>query len=129
MQAVFAALPELDRLRLDAVAAPVRRPRRVVGIAAARLGHRLFENFPRTNGPALGRGPGREASAERPGGEVRVGLAGCHLFDAALDAHLALELRPEEHQAGRRPRLELAPLAAEVVGIEGESALLRSEER
>src|SRR5216683_2214015 len=57
-QPVGAALPELDRLRQDAVAAPVRRPRRALAVAPARFFHRLFEHFPGRHGFALLGSPG-----------------------------------------------------------------------
>src|SRR5713101_3988895 len=68
VQPVGTALPELDRLRHDAVAAPVRWPRRALAVAPARLFHRFFEDFSGRYGFALLGSPGREARAERPGG-------------------------------------------------------------
>src|SRR6266545_6032869 len=124
VQPVGAALPEFDRLRHDAVAAPVRWPRRALAVALARLFHRFFENFPGRYGFALLGSPGREARAERPGGEIVVGVLRADLFHAALDAHLALELRPQEHQARGGARFTLAALAAAVIGMEHEAAAL-----
>src|SRR5688572_30259057 len=45
VQPVAAPLPELDLLRLHAIAAPVRRPRGVVAIARLNRLHRRFEDF------------------------------------------------------------------------------------
>src|SRR5262245_50643327 len=47
MQPVGAALPELDRARQQAVAAPLRRPGRVVAVTLAGLVHRLLEHLTR----------------------------------------------------------------------------------
>src|SRR5687768_8573967 len=49
VQPVGAPLPELDTLWHHPVAAPMRRPGRVVAVAPARLFHRLFQDFPRGN--------------------------------------------------------------------------------
>src|SRR2546423_7885842 len=122
VQPVGPALPELDYLRNDAVAAPVGRSRRLGAMALARLLHGLFQRFARRHGFALRRGPGREARAERAGGEILVRFGAAHFFHAALDAHLALDLRPQEYETGGGARFELAPLAAEVIGVEHETA-------
>src|SRR5437667_29563 len=73
---------------------------------------------------ALRRGPGGEPGAQRPGRKVRVRFLGAQLLDAALDADLPLQVRPEEHQARGGARVELAPLAAAVVRVEDEAAAL-----
>src|SRR5882672_1129212 len=53
VQPVGAALPELDRLRHDAVASPVGRARWALAVAPARLFHRFFEDFSGGHGCAL----------------------------------------------------------------------------
>src|SRR5437867_1969071 len=58
VQPVGAALPELDLARHDAIAAPLRRPRRRIAIALARLFHRPLECSTVRNALALRRGPG-----------------------------------------------------------------------
>src|SRR6185436_8659257 len=58
----------------------------------------------------------------RPALEILLALLPPDLLDRALDPHLPLQRLPEEAQ--RRPRIarQLAPLAAVVVGVEGEAA-------
>src|SRR5262245_27200220 len=124
VQPVGAALPEFDRQRHDAVAAPVRRARRVVGIALAYALHGGLERTAGGHRLALRRRPGGEAGAERAAGVIRVRGGGGHLVDGAVDAHLALEVGPLEYEAGGRARRELAALAAAVVGEEDEAAVL-----
>src|SRR5438445_6757291 len=124
VQPVGAALPELDALRNHAVAAPVRRPGRALAMAPAGLFHGGLQRGAARHALALRRGPGGEPGAERPGGEVGVRFPGAQLLDAALDADLPLQVRPEEHQARGGARVELAPLAAAVVRVEDEAAAL-----
>src|SRR5438128_6468910 len=114
VQAVGASLPELDALGDHAVAAPLRRARRFVTVLFSHLLHRRFEDCSGGNPLALLRCPRGKARAQGPRGEIRVRLGGAHLFHRALDAHLALELRPLEHQPSRGPGRELARLAAAV---------------
>src|SRR5258705_6156498 len=55
MQPVGAPLPELDRVRLHAIAPPVRRPRRRIAVALARFFHGPFERSTVGHGVALRR--------------------------------------------------------------------------
>src|SRR6266513_707046 len=124
VQPVGAALPELDALRRHAVAAPVRRPGRALAMALTGFFHGDLQRGAVWHALALRRGPGREPGAQRPGRKVCVRFLGAHLLDAALDADLPLQVRPEEHQARGSARVELAPLAAAVVRVEDEAAAL-----
>src|SRR5438874_12060595 len=72
VQPVGAALPELDRATQDAIAAPVRRPRRRIAMALARLFHRPLERSTVRNALALRRGPGGVARTERACDVIRV---------------------------------------------------------
>src|SRR2546428_5266900 len=72
MQPVGAALPELDLARQDAIAAPVRRPRRRIAVALARVFHRPLERSTVRNALALRRRPGGVARAERACDVIRV---------------------------------------------------------
>src|SRR5258706_14489123 len=128
-QPVRAALPELDRLRDEPVAAPVRRARRMVAELALLFREQFLQNRAIGHPFALRRGPGREARAQRTGREVGVRFLGADFLDHALDPHLALQIRPEEHRAGGGAGLELASFAAEVVGIEDETAALDALEQ
>src|SRR5512143_3176525 len=127
-----APLPEFDLLGHETIAAPVRRPRDV--LARARVlrldgGEALLEHFPAGDRLALRRRPRAEACGARPLGEVRARFGVVDVLDRALDAHLALELGPVEEQRRIRMRGELAPLAAAVVGVEHEAALVERLEQ
>src|SRR2546425_11490241 len=106
VQAIRAALPELDLARQDAIAAPVRWPRRRIAIALARLFHRPLECSTVRNALALRRRPRGVTRAERPCDVIRVGVARVDMLHRAVDAHLALQVRPHKHQAGGAARLE-----------------------
>ena len=123
VQAARAALPELERVGHDAVAAPVRRPRHVVAGARARRRRSAARATRGRRSRSLcgdAHAPMRESV--RPRREVGVRLGGVDALDDALDAHLALELHPVEQQRRRRAVGELASLAALVVGEEHEAA-------
>src|SRR5689334_12745106 len=71
VQAALAALPELDRVRDDPVAPPMRRQGDVAaGEPGLDLPHVAFQRGAARDDPALVRGPRAEAAAERPGLEV-----------------------------------------------------------
>src|SRR5690348_16486659 len=118
VQPVGAPLPELDLGREQAVAAPVGRARRRLAVGALRLGRRALQDLPVGDALALWRGPGRDAGARRARREVGIRLGRAGLLDGAVDAHLALELRPQEDQRGGAVRGELQRLAAAIVRIE-----------
>src|SRR5512134_943125 len=124
VQPVGAPLPELHRLRQQPVAAPVRRARRVLAVLVLHALEGALQRCTVGHALALCRGPGGEPGAERPRVEIGVGVRCRDFLRAALDAHLALELRPQEHQARARLRGELAALAARVVGVEDKAAAL-----
>src|SRR6266480_1378712 len=124
VQPVGAALPELDALRNHAVAAPVRGPKGALAVAPTGFLHGSLQRGAVRHALALRRGPGREPGAQRPGRKVRVRLLGAQLLDAALDADLPLQVRPQDHQARGGARVQLAALAAAVVGVEDEAAAL-----
>src|SRR5436309_7456571 len=86
VEPVRAALPELDRLRDEAIAAPGIRPRHAlagVAVAAHQLPDRLLELAAVRHHAALRRGDGAETAAEGPGIEVGVGLLRAGALDRA----------------------------------------------
>src|SRR5256885_6184282 len=62
----------------------------------------------------------------RTGGEVGVGLLVADLGDVAVDAHLAFERRPHEHDRGARVGRQLAALPARAIGVDRKSTRLNS---
>src|SRR5512134_3013026 len=121
VHAVVAALPELDRLGLEEVAAPVLRPGDILAVELAhQLGEALFQLLA-LDGPALGGCVRPDLALTRPRGEVGVGLAVREPLDRAADAHLPVELAPVEDQCRPRVGGELAALDALVVREEAEA--------
>ena len=78
---------------------------------------------------ALQRGPRAELASARPRREVRVRLLVAHLARSPLDAHLALQRLPVKAHRRLRMREQLAALAALVVRVEDEAALVHSLEQ
>src|SRR5437764_12400696 len=74
VQPVGASLPELELAREHAVPAPMRRARRGIAVAAARLFHGPLEDGAIRHFVALRRRPCGKARAERPAREIGVGF-------------------------------------------------------
>ncbi len=130
MQPALAALPELDRVGLEQVAAPVLRARHT-GPAEAPLG---VGDAPLEGGAigqhrALRRRPGRDLAAARARGEVLVALVGVKAADPARGADLAVELQPAPRQGGDARGVEVAALGALVAREEPEAALVDSAQQ
>src|SRR6185436_11056448 len=94
VQAVGAALPQLDGVGPQAVAAPVVRPRDVAREPPVHLPHSLLELLAVPDHRALGRRPRAELGAARAGGEVGVRLLGGQPLDRALEPGGAVERLP-----------------------------------
>src|SRR5262245_11244012 len=122
VQSVVAVLPELVRLRAQAVAAPVLGPRDVAPFELAReLGDGHVELRSVGEHAALFRRRRCELRAAWPRREVGIGLVLAHALDRPLDPHLPAKPRPVEEEGGLRVGLELAALAAAVPGEEDEA--------
>ncbi len=126
MEAAGLALPELDLLGAERVAAPEGRARDVPtrepfldlahqGVQRLAVGQRL----------ALGRGPGADLGVARAGREVLVGLRLGQPLHGPADPHLAVELAPVEDERSPVCRLQLSCLGRLEVGEE--SKRLRTE--
>src|SRR5215208_7685155 len=112
VQAVLAALPELDRAGHEPVAAPVARALDLLaGEALVRLGERAQQRFAIGDRSALPRRPGAEPRSARARGEVRVRLLLGEPLDGALGPHRPMQRLPVQRDRGARVRRELAPLA------------------
>src|SRR3954454_11599955 len=117
----FPALPELDYVRTQQVAAPVS------GARDARIAQ-LFGQLPvppvelvpfhRTALRRNGRG---EPAVSRPAGEVGIRLIGRQPLDLTPDADLPVELAPVDDHCRPGARQELLPLRARVVAEETET--------
>src|SRR5947209_20277102 len=104
VEAALALVPELDALRYQPEARPVRRPRhRTIREARLDLAQPLVECARVLHRLALPRRPRAELAASRARREVRVRLLGAHRLGLTLDPHLALERLPVE--AHRRFRM------------------------
>src|SRR4051812_7902767 len=95
-----------------AIAAPVSGQRRRLAVLAPQLIPTALEPAAVGNGLARGRGPRADARAERARVVISPRLVLAHLLDPPLDAHLPLELLPEEREAGHGMHREVATLAA-----------------
>jgi hypothetical protein len=96
MEARTASLPELDAHRIEAVAAPVFRPHRML---AADGGGRIvigFHLFPVGDVRALLRSDRGDLALHRPAVKIGVALGGGSLHHLAFDAHLAFQFAPKE---------------------------------
>src|SRR5690606_32367351 len=125
VQAVLRAVPELDRARDDAEAAPARRARHVAAfVFGLELRQPRLEGRARVQRLRLPRGPRAQLAAARPAGEIGVGLGVIDDLDVALDPHLhaVAHPRPVEQQRGARIGLQFAALAPVQVGVEHEAA-------
>ena len=121
------ALPQLDHLGHDAIAAPVRRARRRrVAVRALDLRDQRLERGPALDHLRLRRRDRAELAAARPRREVRVGRRGVDLLDRAFDPDLAVQRLPEQDERRERMRGEVAALAPVVVREEHEAARRRS---
>ncbi|CAM2144862.1 hypothetical protein PT2222_160185 [Paraburkholderia tropica] len=120
------ALPEFDRRRHDAIAAPMRRTRRILAVLRADFALARFELLAAFDHRALLRRPGADARAERTRLEIRLAFRLAGLFDRAFDAHLTLEFNPVKQQRCVRIGAQFAALAAFVVREEHEAALVHA---
>src|SRR3970282_2047298 len=75
VQPVLASLPEFERLRHQAVAAPWRRARHGIGVLPREGGEAALERTAARHEGALRRGPGRELAAARPRSEIFIRFA------------------------------------------------------
>ena len=107
-----AALPELEGIRHDAIAAPVRGPRdRGAAMACIECGEALFEPGAACDRRALGRGGRADLRFARTAGEIGIRRFRIDALDPPVDAHLAFEHRPKEHERRVRVRRQLLPFA------------------
>src|SRR5437016_4957227 len=88
VQAERPILPELDALRQDAIARPVRRARhRAIAEARCRFGDALFEHSTAGNRARLIGGPGADLAEPRPRREIGIRLGRRHRLDRPFDTY------------------------------------------
>src|SRR5215207_1198736 len=125
VQPVLAPLPELERLRLDPIPAPVRRARDLAPLVRElQLPQAVLQRSPAPDLAALRAGPRPEAAAARAAGEVGVGLLVGDARGGTFYPDLPPQFAPVEEERAARVLRELAGLAALVVGVEDEAALV-----
>ena len=126
VQAVGPALPELDAVGGQHIAAPAARAAGLRGPNSGRRVLSIWHPAPRDPEPPSPDAKPRPPIAPRAGGSgnrLRIPPpAACQTSPA--DRDLALLARPIEHQGGLRVFGQLLPLAALVVGVEDETALV-----
>ena len=108
------------------IATPMRRARRVQGIAGrggCGGGHQFGT---RRDHAALRRGPGTQARIERTRRVVGVRLGAINLRHKPFDAHHALQLDPMELQCGIGLVRQLQALAALVIGVPDDAACIET---
>ena len=103
-----------------------RAPAGLRRVVRVELGHALLEPLAALDRLALGRRERAQLAVARAAAGVRLGLGARHAAHGALDAHLAPQRAPVEQERGARVGLELAGLAAAVVGEERRSRARRS---
>src|SRR5215216_2999172 len=113
-------------MRQQAITAPTRRPCRSLSIFLLDIAITLLECAAARQHRALHRRIRRETAAERTACEVRIRLGNGGFLDCTFDAHFTLELDPVEQQRCPRVRAKLACLAAFVIRVEGETALVET---
>src|SRR5579863_2850148 len=140
MDAELSFHPELHRVRIQTISAPMRRPwhvhRDTLGFSragtfignpepASHCSYAALERLTRFHGLALIAGPGAEPALPGPGTEIGVALGLREGFDHALGAHLAVAMIPVKHH--RRPAvgLEFPTFARPIVGVENDVAQRR----
>src|SRR5918992_6803 len=127
MQTVLARLPELDLFRRQAVTTPKRRQGHdLIRVPQGQDPQTLVQLGPAGDDLALMRCPCPEPASERSRAEVLLGLRARHGRHQPRNAHLTLELRPIKDERGARVLCELPALAARVVRVEDEAALVDS---
>src|SRR5262249_28923004 len=125
VQPFFAALPELQCRGRQAVAAPVFWPwRSLPGVLVLELLQARLEFLARRDYLTLQRDDRAELAWPRAGGKIGVRFVRRDPCHAALDPHLALHLRPPE--ADRRIGVggQFGALAALVIRVEDEAAVV-----
>ena len=127
MQPVGAALPELDPFWLHAVAAPGGGHRHgAFTILGRESGERSFQLLAAGDRLALMGEDSPQAAAERPALEIGLRFFLADPLGGSGNAHLPLQLGPEEGQRRARIRGEIASLGAGVVRVEDKPPLVES---
>src|SRR5450631_1550779 len=123
VQAGRTPLPEFQAVGHKPVAAPVGGARRcrIAGKTLSGLRQPLVERCASGYRLALRGGPGPEARFDRAFGKVRIRFGSGDRVDASANAYLALELGPEEKQAGVRISRQFAAFFAGIVREEDET--------
>src|SRR5712692_6475763 len=126
VQTILAALPELDRLRLNAIATPVRRARNIFAVALRQFRVTLLQRGATFNHFALVRSPRADLAPERTRLKIFFRFVFRNLLDKSFDAHLPLLRQPVGNQARARILGEVRRFAAFVIGVENKTAVVET---
>src|SRR5262245_62881235 len=109
----------------------MRRPGNVVApfVLAIERMRALFEKPPVGDDGALRRNERAQAMAARPALKVRIGFGGADPRRRPFDANLPFERFPEEYERDPSVGGHFVGLAAFVVGVKGETALVEAAEQ
>src|SRR5713226_9628918 len=126
VQTILAALPELDRLWLDAITAPMRRARNIFAVALRQFGVTVLQLVATFNHFALVRSPRADLAPERTRLKIFLRFVFRNLLDKSFDAHLPLLRQPVGHQTRARILGEVRRFAAFVIGEENKSEVVET---
>lgn len=129
MQTAHAALPELDFVCLERVAAPVRRAGDLAfGILRLEFDIALLQPFTADHHALIGH-PGADLMPVRTAGEVLLRIGTVELGDGTAQADLMMTVRPQEAGGGTCIGGDFVALSALVVGVKMKAALVDALEQ
>lgn len=126
MKSARATLPELDLLMPHEIAAPMRRPRYLIGKSSFNLSHHCFERRPAGKGARLLTGPGTDLAIAWPGGEISIGLGIRQMLNLTNNANLPLKIVPDQAEARPLGGIESTAFITQAVGEKGEASVIET---
>src|SRR5581483_1434098 len=122
VQPVWSPLPKFNRIRLHAIATPMRREWNALATKSlGHLGHPCIQHASSINDLTLTRRPGAELAPHRTRMKVRLRFFAGSFFCLTANANLTIQFNPVKRQRGIGVRIQLLPLFALVIGKKHES--------